>query len=114
MTDRSNFYKDFSINYRKLEYEKFRKDINEPISKYEYQLEKLIDEIPIWETHFNEKQVNITNLFLNVKNASLVDEYLKLSKGTSWHTLFGESGKGGVLGKLKNVSLKLNKLNKEK
>lgn len=98
--DRKEFYKNFSINFRNNEHEKFRHEIKDSVSKYEYQLERLVNQVPMWETLFNDKQNNIVKMFLNVKNASLVDDYLKLAKGTSWHTLFGENGKGGVLGKL--------------
>lgn len=110
MNDRSNFYRNFSISLDELDQEKFRHESKDKISKYESKLKSLVDKIVLWETYLSEKQVNIVKMFLSSKNASMVDDYLKLPKGTSWHILFGEQGENGVLGKLIKVEEKLYKL----
>lgn len=107
MSSKSNFYKNFSINFRNNEYEKFRRDIKDTSSKYEDELIKYTNRVPYWETYLNDNQTKITKMFLNTKNASMIDTYLKLPKGTTWHILFSNHGKNGVLGKLKKVYNKL-------
>ena len=110
MGTKEDFYRNFSINFREQEHEKFRHEIKDTTSKYEYQLLNLIKKVPLWETHLNERQTEIVKMFITTKNASMVDEYLKLSTGTAWHTLFGKQGNSGVLGKLKKIDKKLNEL----
>ena len=118
LDQRKAVYQKAIISTNQRDLSKFRVEINDSYCKYEDELIKLFETIPNWQTYLTDKQLQISQLYINYKNTCAIDTHLKLANGVSYHTLFGsmknEKQVGGVLKKLRNVVKVLETVKKRK
>lgn len=75
---------------------------------------KLTEEIENWELYLTEKQREVANEFIKCLSTTEVDRRLKLTEGSTYHRLFGSTGKSlGAFGRLKQVQKMLQEHNEK-
>lgn len=76
---------------------------------------RLTEEIENWELYLTEKQKEVAYEFLKCLSTTEVDRRLKLTEGSTYHRLFGSTGKSlGAYGRLKQVQKMLKEYNDAK
>lgn len=108
----ANKYAEASINAHEYGAKKVTSKLQKNASHLNTSFRRLTETIENWELYLTEKQREVAQEFLKCLSTSEVDRRLKLTEGSTYHRLFGATGKSvGAFGRLKKVDQMLREHN---